>query len=74
MVPTIDTTRFGYLMEKMLVLNRPVLFTGPTGVGKVQFYAGYFHRKSEICKVLTARNDKAFRKYLVLVQYIKTLN
>lgn len=34
MVPTIDTTRFGYLMERMLSLNRPVLFTGPTGVGK----------------------------------------
>ena len=35
MVPTIDTTRFGYLMDKLLCLGRPVLFTGGTGVGKV---------------------------------------
>eukprot|EP00116_Pleurobrachia_bachei_P000174 sb/3460436/ len=34
MVPTIDTTRFGYLMDKLLALNRPILFTGSTGVGK----------------------------------------
>ncbi|XP_065178852.1 dynein axonemal heavy chain 6-like [Sycon ciliatum] len=34
LVPTIDTVRFGYLMEKMLNVNHSVLFTGTTGVGK----------------------------------------
>lgn len=34
MVPTIDSTRYGYLMEKLLSTKRSVLFTGETGVGK----------------------------------------
>jgi len=28
LVPTIDTVRFGYLMEKLLAVNRSVLYTG----------------------------------------------
>lgn len=35
LVPTIDTVRFGYLMEKLLAVRHSVLFTGTTGVGKV---------------------------------------
>lgn len=35
LVPTVDTVRFGYLMEKLLSAKRPVLYTGTTGVGKV---------------------------------------
>lgn len=31
LVPTVDTVRFGYLMELLLSVNRAVLFTGPTG-------------------------------------------
>lgn len=34
MVPTIDSCRYGYLMEKLLSTRRSVLFTGETGVGK----------------------------------------
>ncbi|XP_027139394.1 dynein heavy chain 6, axonemal [Larimichthys crocea] len=34
LVPTTDTVRFGYLMEKLLSVRRSVLFTGGTGVGK----------------------------------------
>ena len=34
LVPTIDSVRYGYLMEKLLQVNRSVLFTGETGVGK----------------------------------------
>ncbi|TKS69211.1 Dynein heavy chain 6, axonemal [Collichthys lucidus] len=34
LVPTTDTVRFGYLMEKLLSVRRSVLFTGDTGVGK----------------------------------------
>lgn len=31
LVPTADTIRFGYIMEKLLYVNKPVLFTGDTG-------------------------------------------
>ncbi|XP_039271711.2 dynein axonemal heavy chain 6-like [Styela clava] len=34
LVPTIDTVRYGYIMEKLLAVNRSVLYTGGTGVGK----------------------------------------
>ncbi|TRY65354.1 hypothetical protein DNTS_005929 [Danionella cerebrum] len=34
LVPTTDTVRYGYLMEKLLSVSRSVLFTGITGVGK----------------------------------------
>lgn len=35
LVPTIDTVRYGFLMEKLLDIRYSVLFTGTTGVGKV---------------------------------------
>ena len=35
LVPTIDTVRYGYLMENLLDVRYSVLFTGTTGVGKV---------------------------------------
>ncbi|KAK1792527.1 hypothetical protein P4O66_012465 [Electrophorus voltai] len=51
LVPTTDTVRYGYLMEKLLSVGHSVLFTGTTGVGKsvvahgllnsVQEQAGY---------------------------------
>lgn len=34
LVPTIDTVRFGYLMELLLSVNRAVLYTGTSGTGK----------------------------------------
>ncbi|CAD1473370.1 unnamed protein product, partial [Heterotrigona itama] len=34
LVPTIDTVRFGYLMKKLIEINKPVFLTGDTGVGK----------------------------------------
>ncbi|KAH0628434.1 hypothetical protein JD844_009589 [Phrynosoma platyrhinos] len=34
LVPTTDTVRYGFLMEKMLAVKHSVLFTGITGVGK----------------------------------------
>ncbi|ODM98966.1 Dynein heavy chain 6, axonemal [Orchesella cincta] len=34
LVPTVDTVRFGYLLELLLSVNRAVLFTGTTGTGK----------------------------------------
>lgn len=35
LVPTVDTVRYGYLLEKLLAVNQSVLYTGNTGVGKV---------------------------------------
>ena len=37
LVPTVDTVRFGFLLEKLLAVNQSVLYTGSTGVGKVMF-------------------------------------
>ncbi|XP_055873384.1 dynein axonemal heavy chain 6-like isoform X2 [Biomphalaria glabrata] len=34
LVPTVDTVRFGYILEKLLSVRRSVLYTGGTGVGK----------------------------------------
>ena len=34
LVPTVDTVRYGFLMQKLLGQRRAVLFTGETGVGK----------------------------------------
>ncbi|XP_030643583.1 dynein heavy chain 6, axonemal [Chanos chanos] len=34
LVPTTDTVRYGFLMEKLLSVRHSVLFTGITGVGK----------------------------------------
>uniref|UniRef100_A0A8C8RP36 Dynein axonemal heavy chain 6 n=1 Tax=Pelusios castaneus TaxID=367368 RepID=A0A8C8RP36_9SAUR len=36
LVPTTDTVRYGYLMEKLLAVRHSVLLTGITGVGKVR--------------------------------------
>ena len=36
LVPTIDTKRYGFLMERLLDVGHSVLFTGTTGVGKVR--------------------------------------
>uniref|UniRef100_F7FUV5 Dynein axonemal heavy chain 6 n=1 Tax=Ornithorhynchus anatinus TaxID=9258 RepID=F7FUV5_ORNAN len=44
LVPTIDTVRYGYLMEKLLAVKHPVLLTGITGVGllnRIQDEASY---------------------------------
>lgn len=35
LVPTVDTVRYGFLMEKLIGVRHSVLFTGTTGVGKV---------------------------------------
>ncbi|XP_076263714.1 dynein heavy chain at 16F [Rhynchophorus ferrugineus] len=34
LVPTLDTVRFGYIMERLIHVGHPVLITGDTGVGK----------------------------------------
>ncbi|KAM5227834.1 dynein axonemal heavy chain 6 [Ctenodactylus gundi] len=47
LVPTTDTVRFGYLMEKLLAVKRSVLFTGTTGVGKSVIAKGLLNRIQE---------------------------
>ncbi|XP_057658316.1 dynein axonemal heavy chain 6 isoform X1 [Diorhabda carinulata] len=34
LVPTMDTVRFGYIMERLINVDNPVFITGDTGVGK----------------------------------------
>ncbi|KAK9722971.1 AAA+ lid domain [Popillia japonica] len=34
LVPTSDTVRFGYIMERLIYTDYPVMYTGDTGVGK----------------------------------------
>nr|KAF6446457.1 dynein axonemal heavy chain 6 [Rousettus aegyptiacus] len=47
LVPTADTVRFGYLMEKLLAVRHSVLFTGTTGVGKSVIAKGLLNRIQE---------------------------
>ncbi|KAM6202366.1 dynein axonemal heavy chain 6 [Rhynchocyon petersi] len=44
LVPTADTVRFGYLMEKLLAVKHSVLFTGVTGVGKSVIAKGLLNK------------------------------
>jgi dynein heavy chain len=34
MVPTTDTTKFSYIMQLLLEVQKPIMLTGHTGVGK----------------------------------------
>ena len=63
LVPTVDTVRFGFLMEKMLNVNRSVLFTGTTGVGKVGHTLGS-GRRGRAGDVLCFRGDSRAPPYL----------
>ncbi|XP_053317654.1 dynein axonemal heavy chain 6 [Spea bombifrons] len=47
LVPTTDTVRYGYLMEKLLAVRHSVLFTGTTGVGKSEVARGLLNRIQE---------------------------
>ncbi|KAF6321024.1 dynein axonemal heavy chain 6 [Rhinolophus ferrumequinum] len=47
LVPTVDTVRFGYLMEKLLAVRHSVLFTGTTGVGKSVIAKGLLNNIQE---------------------------
>ncbi|XP_041356323.1 dynein heavy chain 6, axonemal-like isoform X2 [Gigantopelta aegis] len=47
LVPTVDTVRFGYLLEKLLSVGRSVLYTGGSGVGKSVIARGLLNNISE---------------------------
>ncbi|XP_050519336.1 dynein axonemal heavy chain 6 [Diabrotica virgifera virgifera] len=44
LVPTIDTVRFGYIMERLIYVDSPVFITGETGVGKSVVAKDCLHR------------------------------
>ncbi|CAH8627144.1 unnamed protein product [Schistosoma bovis] len=46
-VPTIDTVRYGYMLDKLLAVNQSVLFTGLTGVGKSIIIRGTLNNIAE---------------------------
>ena len=52
LVPTVDTVRYGFLMEKLLAINRSVMYTGTTGVGKVRVFKALF---DIFCLEITAK-------------------
>lgn len=52
LVPTLDTVRFGFLMEKLLAINRSVMFTGTTGVGKVSLGSFVWSWLLRSCQVI----------------------
>ncbi|CAM5115591.1 unnamed protein product [Eretmochelys imbricata] len=47
LVPTTDTVRYGYLMEKLLAVRHSVLLTGITGVGKSVVARGLLNQIQE---------------------------
>ncbi|CAH8871669.1 unnamed protein product [Trichobilharzia szidati] len=47
-VPTVDTVRYGYMLEKLLDANQSVLFTGLTGVGKSVVVRGTLNSIAQI--------------------------
>jgi hypothetical protein len=44
-VPTTETVRMGYIMERLLAVNHPVLFTGQTGKAVTPSYTCLEHRE-----------------------------
>jgi dynein heavy chain len=52
LVPTIDTVRYAHLLHLLLSVDRPVLFTGGTGVGKSVIVSDTLTRMSNDGKVL----------------------
>ncbi|KAK3599709.1 hypothetical protein CHS0354_037182 [Potamilus streckersoni] len=47
LVPTVDTVRYGYLLEKLLAVRHSVLYTGETGVGKSVIAKGLLNSIAE---------------------------
>lgn len=52
LVPTTDTAKFGYIAETLFEQNRPVMFTGDTGVGKSVLARGALKRLQQQRDVL----------------------
>ena len=50
LVPTVDTVRYGFLLEKLLAVKQSVLYTGNTGVGKVR-RLHYATTNADVCRI-----------------------
>jgi dynein heavy chain len=53
LVPTVDTTKFSYILERMLEIEKATLFTGGTGVGKSVFINNLLFRLKEANGVIS---------------------
>ncbi|KAH8862654.1 Dynein heavy chain 6, axonemal [Schistosoma japonicum] len=53
-VPTVDTVRYGYMLDKLLAANQSVLFTGLTGVGKSVVVRGTLNNIAELRNYIPA--------------------
>ncbi|KAG8234154.1 hypothetical protein J437_LFUL014944 [Ladona fulva] len=53
-VPTVDTVRYGYIIEKLLLVKKPVLCTGMTGVGKTVIAKNVLKRLYDSGEFVTA--------------------
>ncbi|RZF48033.1 hypothetical protein LSTR_LSTR002099 [Laodelphax striatellus] len=54
LVPTVDTVCYGFIMEKLLSVDHPVLYTGYTGVGKSVIAKAVLNRLFDSGKWVTA--------------------
>ena len=55
LVPTVDTVRFSTLLEMLVSINKPVFFTGNTGVGKsiiLQKYLSINQEKQNLAPIM----------------------
>ncbi len=46
-MPTVDTTKYSYVLETLLDIQKPALFTGDTGVGKSVIIQNLLYRLKE---------------------------
>jgi dynein heavy chain len=55
MVPTVETVRYSTILEMLIQINKPVFFTGSTGVGKsiiVQNYIALNQEKQYLAPIM----------------------
>ena len=55
MVPTVETVRYSHILEMLVQVNKPVFFTGSTGVGKsiiVQNYITHNQDKQNLAPIM----------------------
>jgi len=46
-VPTQDTTKFSFIIEALLTIQRPLFFTGASGAGKTAVIATYLQKMKD---------------------------
>jgi dynein heavy chain len=46
-VPTTDTTKYSFLIDALLTIQKPLFFTGTSGVGKTAIIAKYLQQQKD---------------------------